>query len=214
LFKGGILVPQAEVFSPKGEKVGEIGLSEAIFGREPNVDLIRAAVLAHLNKARVGTVHVKTRSEVSGGGRKPWRQKGLGRARAGATRSPIWRHGGVAFGPQARDYGWAITKKVKRLALRSALSAKAKDGQVVVLTDLKMAAPKTKDLASFLKAMGMEKSVLIVTHEIERNLVLSARNIPGVAVTTAPELSTYEAMTAKHLLITEDAVKQLEEVLA
>ncbi|MGE5580806.1 MAG: 50S ribosomal protein L4 [Bacillota bacterium] len=207
-------MPQAEVFSPKGEKVGEIGLSEAVFGREPNLDLVRAAVLAHLNKSRVGTVKVKTRSEVSGGGRKPWRQKGLGRARAGATRSPIWRHGGVTFGPQARDYSWAITKKVKRLALRSALSAKARDGQVVVLTDLKMAAPKTKDLASFLKSMGMEKNVLIVTHETEHNLVLSARNIPGVSVTTAQELSTYQAMAAKHLLITEDAVKKLEEVLA
>jgi len=207
-------VPQAEVFSPKGEKVGEIGLSEAVFGREPNLDLIRAAVLAHLNKSRVGTVKVKTRSEVSGGGRKPWRQKGLGRARAGSTRSPIWRHGGVVFGPQARDYSWAITKRVKRLALRSALSAKARDGQVVVLTDLKMAAPKTKDLASFLKSMGMEKNVLIVTHEVEPNLVLSARNIPGVSVTTAQELSTYQTMAAKHLLITEDAVKKLEEVLA
>jgi large subunit ribosomal protein L4 len=123
-----------------------------------------------------------------------------------AWRGRVW--------PPGQGLWLAITKKVKRLALRSALSAKAKDGQVVVLTDLKMAAPKTKDLASFLKAMGMEKSVLIVTHEIERNLVLSARNIPGVAVTTAPELSTYEAMTAKHLLITEDAVKKHEEVLA
>lgn len=207
-------MPQAEVFSPKGEKVGEIGLSEAVFGREPNVSLIRAAVLAHLNKSRVGTVKVKTRSEVSGGGRKPWRQKGLGRARAGTTRSPIWRHGGVAFGPQARDYSWAITRKVKRLALRSALSAKAKDGQVVVLTDLRMAAPKTKDLYGFLSTMGMEKNVLIVTQEVDHNLVLSARNIPGVAVTTAQELSTYQTMAAKHLLITEDAVKKLEEVLA
>lgn len=206
-------MPQAEVFSPKGEKVGEIGLSEAIFGREPNVSLIRAAVLAHLNKNRVGTVKVKTRSEVAGGGRKPWRQKGLGRARAGATRSPIWRHGGVAFGPQARDYSWAITKKTKRLALRSALSAKAQDGHVVVLTDLKMAAPKTKDLFGFLKAMGMEKNILIVTLEKEPNLVLSARNIPGVSVTTAQDLSTYQTMAAKHLLITEDAVKKLEEVL-
>jgi len=207
-------VPQAEVFSPKGEKVGEIGLSEAIFGREPNVSLIRSAVLAHLNKARVGTVKVKTRSEVSGGGRKPWRQKGLGRARAGATRSPVWRHGGVAFGPQARDYSWGISKKVKKLALKSALSAKAQDGQVVVLTDLKMAAPKTKDLWRFLTAMGMEKNVLIVTSEMEPNVVLSARNIPGIAVTTAQELSTYQAMAAKHLLITEDAVRKLEEALA
>ncbi len=207
-------MPQAEVFSPKGEKVGEIGLSETVFGKEPNTSLIRAAVLAHLNKSRVGTVKVKSRGEVAGGGRKPWRQKGLGRARAGSTRSPIWRHGGVAFGPQARDYSWAITKRVKRLALMSALSAKARDGQVVVLTDLKMAAPKTKDLFSFLTSMGMERGALIVTGELEHNVVLSARNIPGVRVTTAQELSTYETMAAKHLLITEDAVKKLEEVLA
>jgi large subunit ribosomal protein L4 len=207
-------VPQAEVFSPKGEKVGEIGLSEVIFGREPNASLIRAAVLAHLNKSRVGTVKVKTRSEVAGGGKKPWRQKGLGRARAGSIRSPLWRHGGVVFGPQARDYSWAITKKVRRLALMSALSAKARDGRVVVLTDLKMAAPKTKDLYSFLRTMGMQDSALIVTSEVEPNLVLSVRNIPGVRVVVAQELSTYDAMAVKYLLITEDAVKKLEEVLA
>ena len=207
-------MPQAEVFSPKGEKVGEIGLSETIFGRQPNASLIRAAVLAHLNKLRVGTVKVKTRSEVSGGGRKPWRQKGLGRARAGSIRSPLWRHGGVVFGPVARDYSWGVSRKIKRLALVSALSSKARDGQVVVLTDLKMAAPKTKDLYSFLKTMGMEKSALIVTGEIEHNVVLSVRNIPGVKVVTAQELSTYDAMAKKHLLITEDAVKKLEEVLA
>lgn len=207
-------MPQAEVFSPKGEKVGEIGLSEVIFGREPNASLIRAAVLAHLNKSRVGTVKVKTRSEVAGGGKKPWRQKGLGRARAGSIRSPLWRHGGVVFGPQARDYSWAITKKVRRLALMSALSAKARDGRVVVLTDLKMAAPKTKDLYSFLRTMGMQDSALIVTSEVEPNLVLSVRNIPGVRVVVAQELSTYDAMAVKYLLITEDAVKKLEEVLA
>jgi len=206
-------LPQAEVFSPKGEKVGEIGLCEAIFGREPNVDLVRATVLAHLNKSRIGTVKVKSRGQVAGGGRKPWRQKGLGRARAGSTRSPIWRHGGVAFGPQARDYAWGLTRKVRRLALMSALSAKARDGQVVVLTDLKMAAPKTKDLMSFLKAMGVEKSALIVTGQNEPNVVLSARNIPGVRVVTAQDLSTYDAMAKKHLLLTEDAVKKLEEVL-
>lgn len=207
-------MPQAEVFSPRGEKVGEIGLSEALFGRDPNKSLIRAAVLAHLNAARVGTVKVKTRSEVRGGGRKPWRQKGLGRARAGSITSPVFRHGGVAFGPQARDYSWDLPKKVKKLALKSALSAKAKDGQIVVLTDLKMEAPKTKDLFSFLKKMGVEKSALIVTGDHEPNVVLSARNIPGVQVVVAKDLSVYDAMAKKHILITEDAVRKLEEVLA
>lgn len=207
-------MPQAEVFSPKGEKVGEIGLSEALFGKEPNKSLIRAAVLAHLNAARVGTVKAKTRSEVRGGGRKPWRQKGLGRARAGTITSPLFRHGGVAFGPHPRDYSWNLSKKVRRLALKSALSAKAREGQVVVLTDLKMAAPKTKDLFTFLQKMGVEKSALIVTGDHEPNLVLSARNIPGVKVVVARELSTYEAMAKKRILITEDAVRKLEEVLA
>lgn len=206
-------MPQAEVFSPKGEKVGEIGLSEALFGREPNKSLIRAAVLAHLNAARVGTAKAKTRSEVRGGGRKPWRQKGLGRARAGTITSPIFRHGGVAFGPHPRDYSWKLPKKVKRLALKSALSAKAQEGQVIVLTDLKMAAPKTKDLFAFLQKMGVEKSVLIVTGDHDPNVVLSARNIPGVKVLVARELSTYDAVAKKHILITEDAVRKLEEVL-
>ncbi|HHX27672.1 MAG: 50S ribosomal protein L4 [Bacillota bacterium] len=206
-------MPQAEVFSPKGEKVGEIGLSEALFGREPNKGLIRAAVLAHLNASRVGTAKAKTRSEVRGGGRKPWRQKGLGRARAGTITSPIWRHGGVAFGPHPRDYSWDLPKKVRRLALKSALSAKAKNGQITVLTGLTMAAPKTKDLYAFLKKMGVHESVLIVTGDNEPNVVLSARNIPGARVTTARELSTYETMLKKHILITEDAVRKLEEAL-
>lgn len=207
-------MPQAEVFSPKGEKVGEIGLSEAVFGREPNRSLMRAAVLAHLHKSRVGTAKAKTRSEVAGGGRKPWRQKGLGRARAGTIRSPLWRHGGVVFGPHPRDYSWAISKKVKRLALVSALSAKAKAGSVVVLTDLKMAAPKTKDLYGFLTSMGMREGALIVTSAVEPNLVLSARNIPGVKVRRAEDLSTHDTLAARHILITEDAVRKLEEVLA
>ncbi len=206
-------MPQAEVFSPKGEKVGEIGLPEGLFGANPNKSLIRAAVLAHLNASRVGTAKAKTRSEVRGGGRKPWRQKGLGRARAGTIRSPLWRHGGVVFGPHPRDYSWELPKKVRRLALKSALSAKAKNGEITVLTGLTMAAPKTKDLYGFLQKMGVVDSVLIVTGDHEPTVVLSARNIPGVRVTTARELSTYETMLKKHILITEDAVRKLEEAL-
>jgi large subunit ribosomal protein L4 len=207
-------VPQAEVFSAKGEKVGEMGLSETVFGRTPNTSLIRAAVLSHLARARLGTVGVKTRSQVRGGGRKPWRQKGLGRARAGSITSPIWRHGGVAFGPQMRDYGWDLPRKAKRLALLSALSAKAQQGSITVLTEYKMDAPKTKTLYNFLKSLGAEKSALIVTEENEPNLVLSARNIPGVRVVRAQDLSTYDTMVAERLLITQDAVKKLEEVLS
>ena len=147
-------MPQAQVFSAKGERVGEMGLSELVFGKEPNKAVIRAAVLAHLAAARQGTVGVKTRAEVAGGGRKPWRQKGLGRARAGRTRSPVWRHGGVAFGPQARDYTHDLPKKVKKAALLSALSSKAQDGRILVIKELSMSAPKTKELWSLLVNLG------------------------------------------------------------
>ncbi len=207
-------MPQAQVFSPKGERVGQVGLSDALFGKEPNKGIIRAAVLAHLAKARQGTVGVKTRAMVSGGGRKPFRQKGLGRARAGRTRSPIWRHGGVAFGPQARDYSWDLPKKVKRAALLSALSAKAQDGRIFVVQSLTLAEPKTKELFGLLTALGTPKSVLIVTAGYEPNVVLSARNIPGVQVIAAKDMNAYDAMAKRFMVVTEDAVHKLEEVLS
>ncbi|HHW18385.1 MAG TPA: 50S ribosomal protein L4 [Firmicutes bacterium] len=207
-------MPQVQVYNTQGDKVGEISLSPDLFGKEPNKGLLRAAVLAHLNNSRVGTVAVKTRAEVSGGGRKPWRQKGLGRARQGSIRSPLWRHGGVAFGPVARDYGWDLPKKVKKLALISALSAKARAEKVIVLKELKMDVPKTRDLYAMLKKFGAEKSSLIITGEHEPNVVLSARNIPGVKVTTARELNAYDAMAKRYLFVTEDALKKLEEVLS
>jgi len=207
-------VPQAQVYNTDGDKVGEITLPETIFGREPNKALLRAAILAHLNNARVGTVGVKTRSEVAGGGRKPWRQKGLGRARHGTIRSPIWRHGGVAFGPVARDYSWALPKKVRRLALVSALSAKAQSGKLIVLRDFRMDKAKTKELYAMLRKFGAEKSCLIVTGEREPNVVLSARNIPGVKVTTARQINAYDTMAKRYLFVTEDGLRKLEEVLS
>ncbi|HHW26199.1 MAG TPA: 50S ribosomal protein L4 [Firmicutes bacterium] len=207
-------MPQAQVFSAKGERVGEMGLSELVFGKEPNKAVIRAAVLAHLAAARQGTVGVKTRAEVAGGGRKPWRQKGLGRARAGRTRSPVWRHGGVAFGPQARDYTHDLPKKVKKAALLSALSSKAQDGRILVIKELSMSAPKTKELWSLLVNLGATKSALIVTAEREPNVVLSARNIPGVQVIEAKDLNTYDTMAKRFIVMTGDAVKKLEEVLS
>jgi len=191
-----------------------MGLSELVFGKEPNKAVIRAAVLAHLAAARQGTVGVKTRAEVAGGGRKPWRQKGLGRARAGRTRSPVWRHGGVAFGPQARDYTHDLPKKVKKAALLSALSSKAQDGRILVIKELSMSAPKTKELWSLLVNLGATKSALIVTAEREPNVVLSARNIPGVQVIEAKDLNTYDTMAKRFIVMTEDAVKKLEEVLS
>lgn len=207
-------MPQVQVYNSNGERVGELNLSEQVFGKEPNKALIRAAVLSHLNNARVGTVGVKTRAEVSGGGRKPWRQKGTGRARQGTIRSPLWRHGGVAFGPVARDYGWNLPAKARRLALASALSAKAQDGKLVVLENLNMSAPKTKTLYEMLKKIGAHESALLVTGDADRNVVLSARNIPGVAVTTAAQLNTYDAMSKRYLVVTADALKKIEEVLA
>ncbi len=207
-------MPKAQVFSSNGERLGDTDLSQAVFGQKPNRAIMRAAVLAHLAARRQGTVGVKTRAEVAGGGRKPWRQKGLGRARAGTIRSPLWRHGGVTFGPQARDYTWALPKKVKRAALLSALSAKAQDGKVLVVKELSFDAPKTKKLYTLLKELGVENSVLIVTGENEPNVVLSCRNIPGCQVTTAQDVSTYQTLAKKHLLFTEGAVNKLEEGLS
>ena len=207
-------MPQAHVYNELGEKLGTVSLSEQVFGITPNRGLLRAAILSHLNSRRVGTVGVKTRAEVAGGGRKPWRQKGLGRARHGSIRSPIWRHGGVAFGSVARDYSWRLTKKMKKQALLSALSTRlAKDG-VIVLKELKMEKPKTKDLFEMLKRLGIEESCLVVTAEREPNVVLSARNIPGVTVTNARKISTYDILSKRYLLVTEDALGKLEEELA
>lgn len=207
-------MPQVEVFNSKGEKIGDTSLSQDVFGKEPNKSLVREAVLSHLAAVRTGTVGVKTRSKVRGGGRKPFRQKGLGRARAGTIRSPLWRHGGVVFGPVARDYGWSMPKKAKRQALVSALSAKAGDGKIVVVEDIEMEAPKTKEIFNLLKKLGVEKSSLIVTAEKNYNVWLSSRNIPGVAVTYVEQLNTYDTMSKKHLVLTKAAVKKLEEVLS
>ncbi len=207
-------MPLAKMYNKNGNDVGEIALPDPVFGIEPNKGAMRAAVLARQARMRVGTASTKTRSEVRGGGRKPWRQKGLGRARHGSIRSPIWKGGGITFGPKPRDYGWSVPKKVKRLALLSALSAKAEAGHILVVDELGMESPKTKDIFNLLKALGVEKSVLLVTKEREPNLVLSCRNIPGAKVITADKLGTYDALAKRHLLMTKDAVLHLGEVLA
>ncbi|HHX10039.1 MAG TPA: 50S ribosomal protein L4 [Firmicutes bacterium] len=207
-------MPEAHVYNEQGEKLGTVSLSEQVFGVEPNLGLLRAAILSHLNSARVGTVGVKTRAEVAGGGRKPWRQKGLGRARHGSIRSPIWRGGGVVFGPVTRDYSWRLPRKMRRKALLSALSMRASAGRIIVLQDLKMEKPKTKHIYEVLKKLGVEKSCLVITADPERNVVLSARNISGVSVTNAAQVSTYDVMSKRHLLVTEDALRKLEGELA
>jgi large subunit ribosomal protein L4 len=206
-------MPKANVFNMAGQQVGEIELSEAIFGIEPNQAVVHEVVKNHLANCRQGTQSALTRAEVSGGGKKPWRQKGTGHARQGSTRSPQWTHGGIVFAPKPRDYSYSLNKKVKRLALKSALSAKAAEGAIVVVDDLKLDAIKTKTMKDFLNAAGVTKSV-VITPEVNEIVVKSARNIPGVVTTTAKILSVYDIVNAKQLVIDKAALAIIEEVYA
>jgi large subunit ribosomal protein L4 len=205
---------QVPVVNRDGVQVGEIALAERVFGQEPNRHLMHAAVVAHLARRRVGTASTLTRAEVSGGGRKPWRQKGTGRARHGSIRSPLWRKGGVVFGPKPRDYGFAIPVKARRQALRSALSARVREGAVKVVQDLVLEEPRTRVLAGILEKLGATGSTLIVTAARDRNLELSARNLPGVDTALAHELHTYQVLDHDLLLFTPEAVQRVEEVLS
>ena len=203
----------AKLFNMAGQQVGEIELSEAVFGIEPNQTVVHTVVKNHLANCRQGTQSALTRAEVSGGGRKPWRQKGTGRARQGSTRAPQWTHGGIVFAPKPRDYSYTLNKKVKRLALKSVLSAKAAMGAIVVIDELKMEAVKTKAMVEFLAKVGAEKAV-IVTPEVNENVIKSARNIPGVVTTTAKILSVYDIVKAKSLVLDKAALAIIEEVFA
>ena len=206
-------MPKANMFNMAGQQVGQIELSEAIFGIEPNQVVVHEVVKNHLANCRQGTQSALTRAEVSGGGRKPWRQKGTGHARQGSTRSPQWTHGGIVFAPKPRDYSYALNKKVKRLALKSALSAKAAEGAILVVDDLNLPEIKTQAMKTFLNAAGITKSVLI-TPEVNEAVVKSARNIPGVITTTAKILSVYDIVNAKQLVIDKAALAIIEEVYA
>lgn len=206
-------MPKATVVDMTGKKVGEVDLSDAIFGIEPNVSVVHEAVKNHLANCRQGTQSALTRAEVSGGGIKPWRQKGTDRARQGSTRAPQWTHGGVVFAPKPRDYSYTLNKKVKRLALKSALSAKAAEGNVIVVDGLNLDAVKTKNMAAFLGAVESKKAVL-VTNEVNENVVLSARNIPGVVTTTAKLLSVYDIVNANQFIVDKAALAVIEEVFA
>ena len=206
-------MPKANVFNMAGQQVGEIELSEAVFGIEPNEAVVHEVVKNHLANCRQGTQSALTRAEVSGGGKKPWRQKGTGHARQGSTRAPQWTHGGIVFAPKPRDYSYSLNKKVKRLALKSALSAKAAEGAIVVVDELKMAEIKTKTMKDFLGAVGAVKSV-VITPETDEIVVKSARNIPGVVTTTAKVLSVYDIVNAKQLVIDKAALAIIEEVFA
>ena len=207
-------MPKATLFNMAGEKVGEVELSEAVFGIEPNKSVVHDVVKNHLANCRQGTQSALTKGEVSYSTRKPWRQKGTGRARAGYTGSPVWRHGGVAFAPKPRDYSYTLNKKVKRLALKSVLSAKAAEGEIVVVDDLKMDDIKTKGFKGFLGKVDAQGKALVITKDVNENVIKSARNIPGVKTTIATILSPYDVLNARMLVVDKAALEKIEEVYA
>ena len=203
-----------KVYNMAGKQVGEIELPEAVFGIEPNAAVVHDAVKNHLANKRQGTQSALTRAEVSGGGRKPWRQKGTGRARQGSTRAPQWTHGGIVFAPKPRDYSYVLNKKVKRLALKSVLSAKAAEGKLVVIDAIKMDAIKTADFRKFLDAVQVAGKAVVVTPAIDEIVVKSARNIPGVLSTPATNLNVYDIINAQYLVVDQAALATIEEVYA
>ena len=205
---------KTNVLDMSGKVVGEIELSEAVFGITPNAAVVHDVVKNHLANCRQGTQSALTRAEVSGGGRKPWRQKGTGRARQGSTRAPQWTHGGIVFAPKPRDYGYTLNKKTRRLALKSVLSAKAAETAIVVIDAIKMEAPKTAEFAKFLKAVGAEGKTLVVTAAADANVVKSGRNIPGCEVTFANLLNVYDIANARKLVVDQAALQKIEEVFA
>jgi large subunit ribosomal protein L4 len=206
-------MPKATVFNMVGAQVGEVELAESVFGIEPNAVAVHEVVKNHLANCRQGTQSSLTRAEVSGGGIKPWRQKGTGHARQGSTRAPQWTHGGVVFAPKPRDYSYTLNKKMKRLALKSALSAKAAEGAVIVIDNMSVEAPKTKAMASMLSAVNAGKS-LVITADVDKNVVLSARNIPNVVTSPAKLINVYDIVNAKSLVIDQAALAVIEEVFA
>ncbi len=207
-------MPKVAIYNINGQQVGDIELKEEVFGIEPNKHVLHQAVVLQLASRRLGTASTKTRAEVRGGGRKPWRQKGTGRARHGSTRSPIWTGGGITFGPKPRKYGFSIPKKVRRLALKSALSSKVLAGEIIVLDDLSIEQPKTKDMAKILDNLKVADKALVVTADSNENVEKSARNIPGVKPLSASGLNVYDILKYGKLVITKDAVAKVEEVLA
>ena len=205
---------KTNVYDMTGKQVGEIELSEAVFGIEPNESVVHDVVKNHLANCRQGTQSALTRAEVSGGGIKPWRQKGTGRARQGSTRAPQWTHGGIVFAPKPRDYSYTLNKKVKRLAMKSALSAKAAEGNIVVIDAIKMEEIKTKTFKNFLSAVGCDCKALVVTAAPDANVVKSGRNIPGCEITFANLINVYDVVNATKLVVDKAALATIEEVFA
>ncbi|MFC6335030.1 50S ribosomal protein L4 [Paenibacillus septentrionalis] len=207
-------MPKVTVFNVSGAQVGELELADSVFGIEPNVHVMHSAVLLQNAAERQGTHKTKGRSEVRGGGRKPWKQKGTGRARQGSIRSPQWVGGGTVFGPTPRSYGFKLPKKVRRLAIKSALSSKVVAENIIVLDQLAFAAPKTKEFASLLNNLKVDRKALVVTANYEDNVALSARNIPGVKFVAADGINVRDVLVHDKLIITKEAVEKVQEVLA
>ena len=205
-------MPTVSVYDMTGKKTSTKKLSDDIFGIEPNVAVMHSAVINYLANQRQGTQSTKTRSEVSGGGRKPWRQKGTGHARQGSTRSPQWTHGGIALGPKPRSYRFALPKKVRRLAMKSAFSTKVAAGEMMILKELKLDEIKTKTMANLFGALKATKKVLLVLPENDQKVILSARNIPGVKTALVNTLNVYDILNCDKFIVVKDAVAQLEEV--
>jgi len=207
-------MPKVALYSVNGSQVGEVELSENVFGVQPNVHVLHSAVLLQQAAERQGTHKTKGRSEVRGGGRKPWKQKGTGRARQGSIRSPQWVGGGTVFGPVPRTYGFKLPKKVRRLAIKSALSSKVIDNDIIVLDQLTLAAPKTKEFAGILNSLKVARKALVVTATYEDNVALSARNIPGIKFVAAEGINVLDVLQHDKLIITKEAVEKVQEVLA
>ena len=206
-------MPNVALYDIKGQNIGDIALSENVFGQPVNTAVLHEVVVAHLANCRQGTQSAKTRAEVSGGGKKPWRQKGTGRARQGSTRSPQWRHGGVVFAPKPRDYTIRVNKKVKRLAMKSALSSKVEENEVIVFDALNIEAPKTKEMVKVLKAVDANKA-LIVLADKDETVERASANIEGVKTTLVGTLNVYEILKYEKLILTKASVEKIEEVYA
>ena len=207
-------MPVIQVKNMQGADVEELALNDAVFGVEPNKAVMHEVVVNYLAGLRAGTSCTKSRGEVRGGGRKPWRKKGTGRARVGTSRSPLWRGGAIIFGPKPRDYSYRVNKKKVALAMRSALSDKVTENAMFVLDALSFEAPKTKDMIKVLEALGTDKKTLLVLPELDEVVVKSARNIKGITPVTVAELNTYDILNHNNIVITKDAVAKIEEVLA
>ena len=207
-------MPKVTVLYMAGKEVSKIDLSDAVFGIEPNKAVMHDMVKNYLANQRQGTQSALTRAEVSGGGKKPWRQKGTGHARQGSTRAPQWTHGGIVFAPKPRSYRYTLNKKVRRLAMKSALSSKVLDNELVVLDKIAMDEYKTKTIAAMLKAVGSEKKALIVLPEKNEKVIASAANIPGVKTALVNTLNVYDILNADKFIVLQDAIAQIEEVYA